>query len=130
MHAGACCSSGRANPTVTILGMTFKENVPDIRNSKVIDIARDLERVGVSVQVTDPIASPDETAHEYGIKLTPLESLRPADAVILAVAHKDYVAGSWPLIAKLLKDGAGHRVRCKAKLDRAKKPEGIDLWRL
>lgn len=126
----ALLQRGRANPTVTILGMTFKENVPDVRNSKVIDIARELQRVGVGVQVADPLASAEETAHEYGIKLTPFESLRPADAVILAVAHKDYVAGSWPLVAKLLKDGEGIVLDVKAKLDRAKKPEGIDLWRL
>ena len=55
------------------------------------------ERVGVVVQVADPLASAEETVHEYGIKLTPLESLRPADAVVFAVAHKDYVAGGWPL---------------------------------
>jgi UDP-N-acetyl-D-galactosamine dehydrogenase len=126
----ALLQNGRANPTVTILGMTFKENVPDIRNSKVIDIARELERVGVSVQVTDPIASIEETAQEYGLKLTPLESLRPADAVVLAVAHRDYVAGGWPLIAKLLNDRRGIVLDVKAKLDRAKKPEGIELWRL
>jgi UDP-N-acetyl-D-glucosamine/UDP-N-acetyl-D-galactosamine dehydrogenase len=126
----ALLQRGRANPTVTILGMTFKENVPDVRNSKVIDIARELQRVGVGVQVADPLASAEETAHEYGIKLTPFESLRPADVVILAVAHKDYVAGSWPLVAKLLKDGKGIVLDVKAKLDRAKKPEGLDLWRL
>ena len=56
--------------------------------------------------------------------------MRPADAVILAVAHKDYVAGGWPLVAKLLKDGEGIVLDVKAKLDRGKKPEGIDLWRL
>jgi UDP-N-acetyl-D-galactosamine dehydrogenase len=126
----ALLQGGRVNPTVTILGVTFKENVPDIRNSKVIDIARELERVGVGVQVTDSLASAEETAHEYRIKLTPLESLRPADAVILAVAHKDYVAGSWPLVAKLLKNGKGIVLDVKARLDRAKKPEGVDLWRL
>jgi len=126
----ALLQNGRANPTVTILGMTFKENVPDIRNSKVIDIARELERVGVGVQVADPIASIEETAREYGLKLTPLESLRPADAVILAVAHRDYVTGGWPLVAKLLNDRRGIVLDVKAKLDRAKKPEGIELWRL
>ena len=126
----ALLQSGRANPTVTILGMTFKENVPDIRNSKVVDIARGLERVGVAVQVTDPIASVEETVQEYGLKLTPLESLRPADAVILAVAHRDYVAGGWPLVARLLNDRRGIVLDVKAKLDRAKKPEGIELWRL
>lgn len=126
----ALMQHGRANPTVTILGMTFKENVPDIRNSKVIDIARELQRVGVAVQVTDPLASAEETAHEYGLKLTPLDSVRPADAVIVAVAHRDYMAGGWPLVAKLLKGGQGVVLDVKARLDRAKKPEGIDLWRL
>ena len=119
----ACLVAGwPRESTVTILGMTFKENVPDIRNSKVIDIARELQRVGVGVQVNDPIALAEETAYEYGIKLTPLESLQPADAVILAVAHKDYVAGGWPLVAKLLKGGQGIVLDVKAKLDRANKP--------
>jgi UDP-N-acetyl-D-glucosamine/UDP-N-acetyl-D-galactosamine dehydrogenase len=126
----ALLRSGRANPTVTILGMTFKENVPDIRNSKVIDIVRELEAVGIGVHVNDPIASIDDILHEYGIKLTPLESLRPADAVILAVAHEDYVIGGWSLVTKLLKDGQGIVLDVKAKLDRAKMPEGIGLWRL
>ena len=125
----ALLQRGRANPTVTILGMTFKENVPDIRNSKVIDIARELQRVGVGVQITDPLASAEETAQEYGIKLTPVESLRPTDAVVLAVAHKDYVAGGWPLVTRLLKGGQGIVLDIKAKLDRTKKPEGIELWR-
>jgi UDP-N-acetyl-D-glucosamine/UDP-N-acetyl-D-galactosamine dehydrogenase len=126
----ALLQNGRSNPMVTILGITFKENVPDIRNSKVVDIARELQRVGVRVQVTDPIASAEETVHECGIELMPLESLQPADAVIFAVAHKDYVTGSWPLVAKLLKKGQGIVLDVKAKLDRTKKPEGIDLWRL
>ena len=128
MHA--ILQRGRANPTVTILGMTFKENVPDIRNSKVIDIVRELERVGVNVQVADLLASVEETAHAYGIKLVPMESLQPADAVILAVAHKDYVAAGWPLVVKLLKGGQGIVLDVKARLDRGKKPEGISLWRL
>ena len=125
----ALMQRGRANPTVTILGMTFKENVPDIRNSKVIDVVRELQRAGVDVQLTDPLASSDEAVQEYGISLTPIASLRPADAVVFAVAHKEYVAGGWPLIAKLLKDGEGIVLDIKAKLDRDKKPKGIDLWR-
>jgi len=126
----ALLKNGRSKPTVTILGMTFKENVPDIRNSKVIDIVRRLDQVGIGVQVTDPIASADDVAEEYGIKLIPFKSLQPADAVILAVAHQDYVSGGWPLVAKLLKGEHGIVLDVKTKLDRAKKPEGIDLWRL
>jgi UDP-N-acetyl-D-galactosamine dehydrogenase len=125
----ALMQRGRSNPTVTILGMTFKENVPDIRNSKVIDVARELQRVGVSVQVTDSLASSDDVMGEYGIALTPIGSLQPADAVVFAVAHKEYVAGGWPLIARLLKNAEGIVLDIKAKLDRDKKPKGIDLWR-
>jgi UDP-N-acetyl-D-galactosamine dehydrogenase len=118
------------NAVVTVLGMTFKEDVPDIRNSKVIDIVRELERFGIRVQVSDPLALADETQHEYGVTLTPMEALAPADAVILAVAHRDYVGEGWPLMARLLKGGKGTVVDVKSRLDRACKPEGIDLWRL
>ena len=126
----ALFKAGRANPTVTMLGMTFKENVPDIRNSKVIDICAS-SSASVS-PCRSPIRSPRprKLSTSTELKLTPLDSLRPADAVILAVAHKDYVAGGWPLIGKLLKDRRGIVLDVKAKLDRAKKPEGIDLWRL
>jgi len=116
--------------TVTVLGMTFKENVPDIRNSRVIDIVRELERFGLRVQVSDPLALADETKHEYGVTLTPVGSLAPADAVVLAVAHADYVGKGWDLITGLLKGGKGTVVDVKSKLDRGSKPEGIDLWRL
>ena len=119
-----------SNALVTVLGMTFKENVPDIRNSKVIDIVRELERFGVRVQVHDPLALADETKEEYGVTLTAMDKLAPADAVILAVAHNDYIDIGWPLIARLLKDGKGTVIDIKSRLDRAGKPEGVDLWRL
>jgi UDP-N-acetyl-D-galactosamine dehydrogenase len=121
---------GNANPTVTILGMTFKENVPDIRNTKVVDIVRALRKVGIAVQVHDPIALPEEAAHEYQMTLTQFDQLKPADAVILAVGHRDYVSGGWPMIGKLLKSGQGVVLDVKSKLDRAQKPKEVDLWRL
>ena len=119
-----------ANAIVTILGMTFKENVPDIRNSKVIDIVRELTRFGIRVQVHDPLALADETKNEYGLSLTAVDALTPADAVILAVAHNDYVSQGWPLMRQLLKGGQGTVIDVKSRLDRAQKPEGIELWRL
>lgn len=121
---------GCTNAVVTVLGMTFKEDVPDIRNSKVIDIVRELERFGTRVQVADPLALAPETRHEYGVTLTPMEKLTPADAVVFAVAHSSYVGGGWSLMTRLLKDGKGTVVDVKSRLDRAVKPEGIDLWRL
>jgi len=120
---------GRAG-VVTILGMTFKENVPDIRNSRVIDIVRELQSFGVTVQIADPLASATAVAEEYGVKLTDLGALEPADAIILAVAHDHYVAGDWPLVQRLLRDDTGLVLDVKMKLDRSSKPEGIELWRL
>jgi len=126
----ALLQRGSGKPTVTILGMTFKENVPDIRNSKVIDIVRELDRVGVTVQVHDPLATSSEVHEEYGIVLSSLDALRPADAVILAVAHGDYLAGGWPFVTRLLKGAQGIVLDVKSKLDRETKPKDIDLWRL
>jgi UDP-N-acetyl-D-glucosamine/UDP-N-acetyl-D-galactosamine dehydrogenase len=115
---------------VTILGMSFKENVPDTRNSKVVDIVRELQSFGVAVQVHDPLADSDEAQREYGIALSDLQELHPADAVILAVAHDEYVTGGWPLVQKLLKNQEGLVLDVKSLLDRAQRPERIQLWRL
>jgi UDP-N-acetyl-D-galactosamine dehydrogenase len=76
--------------TVTVLGLTFKENCPDLRNSKVIDIIRELEEYGVCVQASDPLADAAEACREYGVSPVPLEELKPALAVIVAVAHDVY----------------------------------------
>ena len=116
--------------TVTVLGMTFKENVPDTRNSKVADVVQELKASGVAVQVHDPLALPDETRHEYGIELTPMDKLKPADAVILAVAHEPYRREGWALVVRLLRGGAGLVFDVRGMLERATKPEGIELWRL
>jgi UDP-N-acetyl-D-galactosamine dehydrogenase len=116
--------------TVTILGMTFKENVPDTRNSKVADIVSELRSSGLSIQVHDPLADPREVKHEYGIELVNMEALRPADAVIFAVAHDSYVRGGWPLVKKLLKDESGIVLDVKSQLDRGARPERVELWRL
>ena len=121
---------GCAAPVVTVLGLTFKENVPDIRNSRVVDIVRELGSVGIAAQVHDPLASAREAAHEYEVKLVALSALSPADAVILAVSHDDYVSGGWPLIRKLLKTDGGIVLDVKTLLDRAAKPPEIELWRL
>ncbi len=118
------------NPVVTVLGATFKENVPDIRNSKVVDIVQELTNSGIQTQVHDPLASASATKAEYDITLTGMEALQPADAVILAVAHRAYVAEGWPLITRLLRAGKGSVIDVKATLDRRQKPEGIELWRL
>lgn len=76
--------------TVTVLGLTFKEDCPDLRNSKVIDIIRELEDYGINVQVCDPLADPAEALHEYGVTLCPLNDLKECDALVIAVAHQEY----------------------------------------
>jgi UDP-N-acetyl-D-galactosamine dehydrogenase len=120
----------RNDPLVTVLGMTFKENVPDIRNSKVIDAVRELSRFGIRTQVHDPVASPQEAKEEYGISLTPMDKLEPADAVVLAVVHQSYLSEGWRMMQRLLRLGSGVVLDVKSKLDRSSKPEGIELWRL
>jgi UDP-N-acetyl-D-glucosamine/UDP-N-acetyl-D-galactosamine dehydrogenase len=122
--------SGGESSTVTVLGMTFKENVPDTRNSKVADIVAELRSFGLAVQVHDPLADPAQVKHEYGIALLPMEELLPADAVIFAVAHTSLVDGGWPLLTRLLRDGSGIVLDVKSRLDRAAQPGGIELWRL
>jgi UDP-N-acetyl-D-galactosamine dehydrogenase len=115
--------------TVTILGMTFKENVPDIRNSRVIDIVQELRSFGITVQIADPLADAGVVEEEYGVALTALEALQPADAVVLAVAHEHYLDGGWSLVQRLLRGGEGLVLDVKMKLDRATKPAAIELWR-
>ncbi|MFZ2627867.1 MAG: UDP binding domain-containing protein, partial [Rugosibacter sp.] len=75
---------------VTVLGLTFKENCPDLRNSKVPDIITELQSYGVTVSVHDPLADADEAMHEYGLALTAWDELPAADAVVIAVAHDAY----------------------------------------
>ena len=91
------------NSRVAICGITFKENCPDIRNSKVIDIIRNLKEFGVEVVVTDPCADSDEVFHEYGIRLENFESIQDCDSIVFAVAHSDYKSLSHDQILNKLK---------------------------
>jgi UDP-N-acetyl-D-galactosamine dehydrogenase len=117
-----------AGTVVTILGCTFKENVPDIRNSKVFAMAKDLRDWGLTVQLVDPMADAAEVLHEYGVQLTAQPD--PAHAVILAVNHDEYVAGGWDMVQKYAVDSGSYVVTdMKAVLDRDSKPENAVLVR-
>jgi len=116
--------------TVTVLGLTFKENVPDLRNSKVIDIINELKDYGVNVQVSDAEADVNEARREYNVELIPEDDLHPADAIVLAVPHKSYIKGDWSKIKQLLKEDAALVVDVKSSLELANKPTSINLWRL
>jgi len=76
-----------ANSTVGVLGITFKENCPDVRNSKVIDIIRELQHWGLAVKVVDPWANPRVVQEEYGLVLTQITPQAPVDSLVIAVAH-------------------------------------------
>jgi UDP-N-acetyl-D-galactosamine dehydrogenase len=82
-------------PTVTVLGLTFKEDCPDLRNSRVPDIISELEQFGSRVQVHDPLSDPEEALQEYGITLLDESDLLPAHAIVLAIAHQEYL--NWSL---------------------------------
>jgi UDP-N-acetyl-D-glucosamine/UDP-N-acetyl-D-galactosamine dehydrogenase len=113
---------------VTVLGLTFKENVVDIRNSKVVDIIREFQSFGITVQVHDPLADPLAAFQEYGMTLK--DKLEVADAVVLAVAHDVYRTSGWPFITRLLKNGSGLVMDLKGTLNLRERPPGIEVWRL
>ncbi len=116
--------------TITVLGLTFKENCPDLRNSKVMDIINELKDYGVNVQVCDPEADPEEAVHEYGITLTPMAKLKPASAVVLAVAHKSFCKLTAPELLKLMKDKPV-LIDVKSVYNASvMKQSGISVWRL
>ncbi len=78
------------NAKVTILGFTFKENCPDTRNTRVIDIVRELQEFGIDPVIVDPVADPAEASREYGIRFAEADSIRNMDAVVLSVAHDEF----------------------------------------
>ena len=117
-----------ASARVAILGLTFKENVPDLRNSKIPDIVRELKEYGVTAMVHEPLGDPHEAFHEYGIKLSPWDELRDLDALILAVSHAEYLAQIPELLARV-RDG-GVVIDVKSALDATSMPRGIRYWSL
>jgi UDP-N-acetyl-D-galactosamine dehydrogenase len=115
---------------VLVLGLTFKENCGDLRNSKVIDIIRELQSYGVEVLVTDPQADPEEAMHEYGVRLVPWADLPRGDAIVAAVAHREFVEMGVAGVAKKLSKG-GAFVDVKAAFDApALRAGGFRVWRL
>jgi UDP-N-acetyl-D-galactosamine dehydrogenase len=116
---------------VAVLGLTFKENVPDLRNSKVPDIIHELREYGVQVLVHDPIAQSEEAVEEYGIHLSKWDDLRDIDGIIVAVAHREYTdMGLQKLLKPLRSQREGVVIDVKCLLDQAKLPKTLKYWRL
>jgi UDP-N-acetyl-D-galactosamine dehydrogenase len=116
---------------VAVLGLTFKENVPDLRNSRVPDIIHELREYGVQVLVHDPIARAEEAVEEYGIHLSEWSELKDIDGIIVAVAHRRYAElGLQKLLGPLRSQREGVVIDVKCLLDQAKLPKTLKYWRL
>ena len=115
---------------VNVIGLTFKENCPDLRNSKVADIVHELASYGCDVHVFDPQADAEEAQHEYGIKLESWDSLPKADALVVAVPHKEVLALSLADFQSKLNEN-GCFVDVKSQFDpKALQEAGYCVWRL
>ena len=115
---------------VTMLGLTFKEDCADLRNSKVVDIINELKTYGVEVFVHDPQADSAEAQHEYGVSLTAWDDLPRANAIVAAVAHREYRALGMDQIVARLADGACF-IDVKAAFPEAElSARGLRVWRL
>jgi UDP-N-acetyl-D-glucosamine/UDP-N-acetyl-D-galactosamine dehydrogenase len=118
------------NAKIIVLGLTFKENCSDLRNSKVADIVLELQDFGCDVSVHDPVANSDEAMHEYRIPLVAWDDLPDADAIVAAVSHKEFLAMRQADLLSKLKSG-GVFVDVKSTYDAvAIESAGYSLWRL
>ena len=119
------------NARVAVMGLTFKENIPDLRNTRVIDIITELKDYGVHVLVHDPMADPAEVNHYYGLTMTPVQDIQEVDAVIVAVAHEAYQHLGLAGMSGLCRSGRPIVVDVKAIFDPEEAQRlGIRYWRL
>jgi UDP-N-acetyl-D-galactosamine dehydrogenase len=123
--------NGRLNAStrVGILGMTFKENVPDIRNSKIVDLYNALGQYGITPVACDPMVDPEQMDHEYGIKLVGRDQFRDMDVLILAVPHRETMETIWEDLPQLVKNG-GMVCDLKSVLDPKRLPADLLYWTL
>jgi len=117
------------NSIITILGLTFKEDVPDLRISKVTDIINELLSFDVNLQLHDPVADHETAKSMFNRNVMSFEDIKPANAIILAVAHQDYKKLDWSDITALI-DGDGVVFDVRGMLPRENIPENITLLRL
>lgn len=111
-----------------VLGLAFKENVPDLRNSRVIDIVQELKSFGLTIHVHDPLVSAAEARHEYGLELVDWDRLPVADAIVAAVPHNAFLSRKPDAYLQKLKR-PGCFIDVKAKFGNIRAP-GVNVWRL
>jgi UDP-N-acetyl-D-galactosamine dehydrogenase len=114
---------------VGIIGLTFKEDVPDLRNSRIPDIVLELKEFGIEPAVYDPLADADEARHEYAIDLVPRSGLRDLDGLILAVPHRVLRERGWRRLLELVRSD-GVFIDVKSAIDKSAVPPGISYWSL
>jgi UDP-N-acetyl-D-galactosamine dehydrogenase len=119
---------GRPRPRVGVLGVTFKEDFPDIRNSQVLVLCRELIDFGVELVAVDPVADPEEVHRSAGVRLSPMEAAQDLDALVLAVRHSAFLGEGEALAARLASRGV--LIDVKSALDPARVPTGIRYWSL
>ena len=115
---------------VTILGLTFKEDIPDIRNTRVKDVVDELRKYNVAIQANDTYADPVEVRQKFNFELTGIDELVPGHAVVVCVPHQQYREMGWSLMQRCLHSGKGVVYDVKSVLPREDMPEGILLKRL
>lgn len=116
--------------TVAIMGITFKEDCPDVRNSRVVDIIDELKEYGVNLIVHDPLADPKEVKEEYGVELVDLEAVQNVDALVFAVAHREFVNTSKDEWLKRFTDGKKVLMDLKGIFDKKEFESDFVYWRL
>ncbi|MBA2660320.1 MAG: nucleotide sugar dehydrogenase [Nitrosospira sp.] len=115
---------------VNVLGLSFKENCPDLRNSKVADLISELQSYGIEIHVHDPVASAEEARHEYGLNLESWEKLPCADAIIVAVSHREFLDRPLTDFQTKVSD-KGCFIDVKSQFDQtALREAGLNVWRL
>ena len=124
------CGSQVKGARVNVLGLTFKEDCPDLRNSRVVDVIRELQSYGIDVHVHDPVSTSAEAQHEYGLTLDTWDALPRAEALVVAVAHKQFLAR--PLadyVGKVVDKGCF--IDVKSRFDTGElRRAGLTVWRL
>jgi len=127
IHSGKAVKGAK----VAVLGITFKEDVPDLRNTRIVDIVTELEDFGVEVLVHDPLADPEEAREHCNVQLSPLEKLSGVDAVVLGVMHKSYRDMGLVGLSRLCTNGSPIVVDVKSLFEYAEAERlGITYWRL
>jgi UDP-N-acetyl-D-galactosamine dehydrogenase len=126
------CSAGRCvkGSRVGILGITFKEDVPDLRNSRIPDVVQELNEYGVEVLVADPLASPSETLEEYRIALSDPREWRNLDAILLGVPHREYLDLGASFLTERLAPSGGVVVDVKSAYAPEDVPDPHRYWSL